>query len=229
MSARNKHRVCVYCHKVKKATVDHVPPKLLLEQPFPQNLLTVPCCGDCNQSFKADDEYTRTVITLDVRASKNAAAQYNLPAVIRSLQRQDARGFAEYLMGQMTETASLGPDGNPMGQAIDVDHKRVDKTGEHIVRGLYFIEMKRPFPDHAILKVGSKADLTADHSDMLKMARVWGMVTDHRNRSVGTAFSYTAAVGPAVSFWLLLLYDYFFWAATIDERLPNEQADASAG
>jgi len=109
MSAKNKHRVCAYCRQLKKATVDHVPPKLLLEQPFPPNLLTVPACRDCNEGFKADDEYTRTVIGLDVRASKNATAQSNLPAIIRSLQRPDARGFAEYIVSQSTPSAILGP------------------------------------------------------------------------------------------------------------------------
>ena len=42
MSAKNKHRTCAYCRKFKKSTVDHVPPKLLLEQPFPPNLLRYP-------------------------------------------------------------------------------------------------------------------------------------------------------------------------------------------
>jgi len=218
MSAKNRHRVCAYCRQLKKATVDHVPPKLLLEQPFPPNLLTVPACRDCNEGFKADDEYARTVIGLDVRASKNTAAQSNLPAIIRSLQRPDARGFAEYIASQSTPSAILGPDGNPLGQTIDVDRKRVDASGAHLVRGLFFIEMKRPLPEHAILKVGSKAGLTAEYPDMLKIARAWQTTSDHRNRAVGSAFSYAAAVGDGVSFWLLLLYDYFFWAATIDER-----------
>jgi len=228
MSAKNKHRTCAYCRKLKKATVDHVPPKLLLEQPFPPNLLTVPCCSDCNQGFKADDEYTRTVIGLDVRASKNAAAQYNLPAIIRSLQRPDARGFAEYIASQSSASAILGPDGNPMGQMIEADRKRVDNSGARIIRGLYFIEMKRPLPEHAILKVASKAGLTADHPHMLTIARAWQTVADHRNRAVGTAFSYSAAVGEGVSFWLLLLYDYFFWAGTIDERIPDGKTDSTA-
>lgn len=172
MNAKNKHRTCAYCRKFKSSTVDHVPPKLLLQQPFPPNLLTVPCCGDCNQSFKADDEYTRTIIGVDVRASINAAAQYNLPAIIRSLQKPDARGFAEYIASQSSASAILGPDGNPMGQIIEPDRKRIDNTGAHIIRGLYFIEMNRPLPEHAILKVASKAGLTAGGPDMLTIAGV---------------------------------------------------------
>jgi hypothetical protein len=227
VSARNRHRTCAYCRKIKKSTGDHVPPKLLLEQPFPPNLLTVPACEDCNKSFKADDEYTRTVIGLDVRASQNSAAQYNLPAIIRSLQRPNAKGFAEYIARQTSATAILAPDGNPIGETIDADRKRIDSTGAHIIRGLYFIEMKRPMPEHATLKVGSKAGLTSSHPDMLIIARAFSTMPDQRSRAIGKAFSYAAAVGDAVSFWLMLLYDYFFWAATIDERTENEQADAN--
>ena len=148
MSARNRRRLCAYCGKAKKLTADHVPPKLFLEQPFPANLMTVPACGDCNQGFKADDEYTRTVLAVDIRANWNHAAQFNLPAILRSLQRPDARGFAE-------------------------------------------------------------------------MARTVSSMPDHRDGSVGTAFSYFVAFSGRVSVWLTLLYDYFFWVGTVDEREPS--------
>ncbi len=77
-------------------------------RPYPPNLLTVPACLPCNKSFQKDDEYTRTMLAMDVRASKNADAQSNLPAVFRSLQRPDARGFAEYLAKQADRSTILG-------------------------------------------------------------------------------------------------------------------------
>ena len=86
---------CVYCGADKDLTVDHVPPKLLLTHPYPENLITVPACFPCNQSFQKDDEYMRPLLCIDVRASRNTAAQSNLPAVLRSLQRPNARGFVE--------------------------------------------------------------------------------------------------------------------------------------
>lgn len=88
---------CIYCGTDRDITVDHVPPKLLLAQPYPANLITVPACFQCNQSFQKDDEYLRTMLCIDVRAQGNTVAQSNLPAVLRSLQRANARAFAEYL------------------------------------------------------------------------------------------------------------------------------------
>ena len=50
---------CIYCGLTKKLTRDHIPPKLLLSKPYPAHLPTVPACRDCNQSFQANDEYTK--------------------------------------------------------------------------------------------------------------------------------------------------------------------------
>jgi hypothetical protein len=52
-------------------------PKLLLAPPFPANLITVPACYDCNQSFQKDDEYTRFITGIDFRASKTKMRDQN--------------------------------------------------------------------------------------------------------------------------------------------------------
>jgi hypothetical protein len=218
MSARNKRGPCSYCGKERKLTDDHVPPKLLLERPFPINLLTVRACGDCNAIFKADDEYTRTVLTLDLRANWNYAAQSNVAAVIRSLQRPDARGFAEYLNSQTHVTKLFSPGGQRLTR-IEVDTSRVNATGMHILRGLYFYETRKRLPlDTALVRVGSKAGLTADHPDVKEITRAFSLMPNKRNGTIGTAFGYLAALGDGMSFWLMLLYDFFFWLGTVDER-----------
>lgn len=225
MSVRNRKSQCAYCGEQKKLTADHVPPKLFLERPFPPNLLTVPACAGCNRSFKADDEYTRTVLALDIRANWNNAAQCNLPAIVRSLQRPNARGFAEYLGQQSRTMKTLAPDGNHM-IAIQTDQERANRSGMHILRGLYFHETgKRLCGSTADVRVASKAGLTAEHSDMLTIARVFQVFPDHRNGAAGTAFSYAAAFGDGRSVWLMLLYDYFFWIGSIDERAVSERPE----
>lgn len=47
---------CVYCGGLTE-TRDHVPSKVLLDSPFPENLPVVPACARCNQSFSSDEEY----------------------------------------------------------------------------------------------------------------------------------------------------------------------------
>ncbi len=52
---------CAYCGKFPD-TVDHVPSKILLDRPYPDNLQGVPCCKNCNESFSLDEEYFACLI-----------------------------------------------------------------------------------------------------------------------------------------------------------------------
>jgi hypothetical protein len=224
MSARNRRRQCSYCGLEKKITSDHVPPKLFLEQPRPPNLLTVPSCSDCNQSFMADDEYTRAVLGADIRANWNYAAQSNMPAIVRSLQRPDARGLADYVSRESHLMDVLAANGSPV-MAKKIDSQRVNRSGLYILRGLYFHEMGRRLSGtSSIVRVGSQTGLTSRDLEIVTVARVFQTLPDQRNGAAGTAFSYTAAFGPHLSVWLMLLYDYFFGLATIDEREEHERA-----
>jgi hypothetical protein len=223
MSARNRRGLCAYCGKEKKLTVDHVPPKLLLERPLPANILTVPSCADCNSGFKLDDEYTQTVLALDVRAHWNYGAQSNIPAILRSLKRNDARGFVEYLNQQTRVTSILAPNGIPM-VSIEGDRNRVNASGMHILRGLYFHETgKRLCGTNADVRVASTTGLTPEDPNMLTIARVFSIFPDRRDGALGSAFSYVAAFGYGRSVWLMLLYNYFFWIGNIDERDVSER------
>lgn len=49
-------RMCCYCGDFAD-TVDHVPPKVFLDKPYPENLPVVPCCKKCNREFSLDEEY----------------------------------------------------------------------------------------------------------------------------------------------------------------------------
>jgi len=48
--------MCSYCGGTPE-TRDHVPSRILLDNPFPENLPVVPCCEKCNQDFSLDEEY----------------------------------------------------------------------------------------------------------------------------------------------------------------------------
>jgi hypothetical protein len=47
---------CVYCGALPD-TRDHVPAKVLLDEPFPPNLPVVEACKKCNESFSLDEQY----------------------------------------------------------------------------------------------------------------------------------------------------------------------------
>jgi hypothetical protein len=95
-----------------------------------------------------------------------------------------------------------------------------------MMRLLYYVEFRRPIPIDAAIKIGATTGLSSDHPDMLTMAKLFGTLPEHRDGATGSAFSYVTVFGGGVSFWLMLLYDYFFWAGTIDERPLSEREKA---
>lgn len=60
--------MCCYCGGMPN-TRDHVPSKVLLNDPFPENLPVVPCCNTCNQDFSKDEEYFACLIECIIRGT----------------------------------------------------------------------------------------------------------------------------------------------------------------
>jgi hypothetical protein len=61
---------------------------------------------------------------------------------------------------------------------------------------------------------------TVDPSDevMLLAVQAYDASKDQRQRTVGSAFSYVAGFdGDGRSVWVILVYGYFFWFATVGE------------
>lgn len=48
--------MCVYCG-AKPETRDHVPSKVLLDKPYPEDLPVVGACKECNENFSLDEQY----------------------------------------------------------------------------------------------------------------------------------------------------------------------------
>lgn len=52
---------CIYCGD-EATTRDHIPPQSFFPKPAPSNLVTVPACFKCNNTFSGDEEYLRTIL-----------------------------------------------------------------------------------------------------------------------------------------------------------------------
>ncbi len=62
--------LCYYCGD-KALTRDHIPSKVFLDEPFPDNIEQVPCCHKCNASFSKDEEYAAVLIECIKQQSTN--------------------------------------------------------------------------------------------------------------------------------------------------------------
>ena len=54
---------CYLCGTGERITRDHIPPQCLFSKPKPDDLITVPCCYDCNHSFHKKDELLRLLVS----------------------------------------------------------------------------------------------------------------------------------------------------------------------
>lgn len=63
-----------------------MPSKVFLDPPFPENLPVVEACGECNQSFSADEEFTACLIEAEVSGGTDPA-KIRRPSVARILAR----------------------------------------------------------------------------------------------------------------------------------------------
>ncbi|HEY3382532.1 MAG TPA: hypothetical protein VGK32_12230 [Vicinamibacterales bacterium] len=193
-------------------TRDHIPPKVLLAEPFPPNLLTVPACLDCNRGFQRDDDYTRIVLALDLRAQTNRSAAEKLPAIFRSLTRPEAMRFTDSLRSSVSPSSVVDANGRPLGSVFKPDVSRIEATGKHIARGLHFSFCGQALPLDYRLYVHSKPGYDSFDFFVPHFERFYAKCSAHREGRVGDVFSYVAASAGDAYAWLLLLYEYFWWA-----------------
>ncbi len=64
---RNKG-FCVHCGGPSE-TVDHVPSKVLLDEPYPANLMAASACRKCNNDFSVDEEYLACLLECVISGS----------------------------------------------------------------------------------------------------------------------------------------------------------------
>jgi hypothetical protein len=60
--------LCVYCG-AEPDTRDHVPSKVLLDEPFPADLPVVPACQRCNNRFSLDEQYLACLVECAITGS----------------------------------------------------------------------------------------------------------------------------------------------------------------
>ncbi|MGD1084922.1 MAG: hypothetical protein ABSA47_09260 [Verrucomicrobiota bacterium] len=53
---------CAFCGG-ETGTRDHCPPRVLLDEPYPENLPVVPACSACNSRVSADEEYLACLVS----------------------------------------------------------------------------------------------------------------------------------------------------------------------
>lgn len=124
---------CIYCSS-EATEREHVPPRCLLEKPYPPNLQTLPVCAHCNRGFALDEEYFIVLLsqigTSDALTSKIGEGG----SVDRAL------SHSPRLDDRITDALSVSNDGRVM---ISPELPRVLDVVGKIALGLFVLRYRQ--------------------------------------------------------------------------------------
>jgi hypothetical protein len=128
-----KERECLFCRQ-KAQSKDHIPSKNLLEKPYPKNLLTIPACIKCNQSFSEDEEYFLNVL-VEISTNPTLLAKKDFNGnVFRARER------SENLKKLISDSLIQADDGKIY---FKQDTNKIKRVIEKNAFGLYFHKYKK--------------------------------------------------------------------------------------
>ncbi len=206
---------CVFCGAIGDVTDDHIPPKTIFAKPRSSDLITVPGCEECNHGWSLDDEYFRTALCLSDNTADERNATAGREAAMRSLQREEARGFAKMFLSRIFPQEVYSPGGIYLGKrlAFNVDLKRIQKVVAKITRGLFYKESDRILPQDYGVSVESNDTLGQMDAKCLRDLQntIINPLLSTQERIIGGgAFRYRHAIPDDgdgfVSVWALTFY-----------------------
>ena len=146
MARKRRQRICALCGDHAEVTREHFVPQCLWSGPLPPRVETVPACDRCNAGSNLDDEYFRNALVMMFDFDDPQKEQLFQGPVLRSLQKHP--GWVADALRQMEIRPLLTPAGLWLGDypALPLDGKRYCRSLVKIIKGLYFLIRKQPFP-----------------------------------------------------------------------------------
>jgi hypothetical protein len=203
---------CYLCGATQDLTRDHVPPANLFPEPRPSNLITVPCCKACNQSYSLDDEAMRVWLAAAENRSTSGESIWREKVVSRTFYRSPAlrASFARSLVPVLAERHGI----QFPAIAITIPDVRADRYFVRIVKGL--LTHFYPGFDHSTHSF--EVDHISPKLDDIAMLR---SRFSYEERGHGVFRFYHGVVSdPPTGFWLLVFYD---WACFMVVHQPNSE------
>lgn len=192
--------ICSICGVRVATTRDHIPPKAILVKPYPNNLITVPACGVCNNGAAPMDEQFRVYLAATVGDKSESARKLWKDRSLATLRKN--RKLVTALSSSMQELEIRTPSGVCVGKrtAYLWPAPVFESVVGRIARGLYFHHFGEVLGSRAVCSVGFLYELP----DALMTD-----TADWPYSHVGDAFAYRfgrAAEQPLNSLWILEFY-----------------------
>jgi hypothetical protein len=156
LGKKTKITECVYCGKRKETTRDHVISSNLFPSSYKKkNVITVPCCEECNRGFSFDKEYFRIFVCGAGIEHSPYANDLFFSKVKRCIQRRPQIGSKVTKQMDLVDLYTEG--GIYLGQRTrvhipDVDWNRYCNVLTKYVKGLFFHEFKQILPSSHVTR-----------------------------------------------------------------------------
>jgi hypothetical protein len=131
---------CVYCGG-SPDTHDHVPSKVLLDEPYPSNLPTVEACEHCNGGFSVDEQYLACFVEC-VLCGSAEPFRFKRPNIKRILDESPT------LLQRLQESKQSDLFGNPLWRP---EKDRIKKIILKLARGHAAYELYPKLEDPAVV------------------------------------------------------------------------------
>lgn len=135
-------RQCYLCGKKAsetpegKLTRDHLPPRNLFPEPRPSDLITVPCCKQCNHNAHNDDEYLRLAVSGYYNSNTIGKRIWKEKAVGSTLKKRRLRKSVDAMGASFKNIALITPEGVKDAVEVTIERAPVDRALTRITKGL---------------------------------------------------------------------------------------------
>ena len=146
---------CFHCGGSSPDTVDHVPPRVFLDKPYPDDLITVRSCSDCNSGSSDAERYVASLIEVVVCGTTDP----------RALERRKISKTLERRPRLREELARAATFDNGV-YIVRPEFERVNLVLEKIARGLWRFDSAQDAADLKATVHLDLAPLSAEMSDV---------------------------------------------------------------
>lgn len=188
---------CVYCGGPEE-TRDHVPSRVFLDKPLPENLPVVWACWSCNNGFSKDEEYVACLIE-SVIAGTTEPDRIRRSAVANILRRTPA-------LRARIEAAKYTQDGQTQ---FEVEPDRVGNIVLKLAKGHAAFELSQPLHQEPSSlwwrPLGLMTEVERDSFDAIHIVQMFGEVGSRASqRLLVTQLTLQAADGQTSTLDLLI-------------------------
>ena len=187
--AKRKVGICTYCGKEKHLGKDHVFPKTLFVT-LDRQMVTVPCCSDCNHEKSLGDKDLKIFVNLHAAGGDHPDAILHVDRILRK--GGPTADWLAHSVDSARPAEIKTRAGIVVGQGVEFpfNRSRMTKTLQMVVRGLLFHEVGT--------RLGPALEVSVweiPPGDVSFTLRAFEVFSPNVNRTLGNRVAFSGSAG----------------------------------